>query len=167
MITYKTGSLLDQQGILAHVVNDSNRMGAGVALALSKKWPRVKQWYHHWFKTSPLFIPLSLNDCVADYDNPAKLGRIQLVQVDQNVIVCNMIGQSDPGGFMQLPPIRYQSLEECLMRLKIVSKQLQMPVHIPRIGCSLAGGSWAVVEEIINRVGLDVTVWDIDNNWNP
>lgn len=167
MITYKKGSLVDQKGILLHGVNDAQwgAMGAGVAKALFTKWPKVRQYYMVWAKTndSPELV---MSKWTATYSNPFKLGRLQTIKVEDDVYVTNAVTQSDPGGYCGLAPIRYQSVEECLMRLKVVQEHLKLPVHTIRLGCGLAGGSWKVIEEIINRVGVDLTVWDIDDNWN-
>jgi len=45
-----------------------------------------------------------------------------------------------------------------------IANQIGASVHMPRIGCGLAGGDWNVVESIINRTltlrDVDVTVYD-------
>jgi len=39
---------------------------------------------------------------------------------------------------------------------------MKATVHMPRIGCGLAGGEWSKVEEIINEVMADVQVFVYD-----
>ena len=160
MITYHKGSVLEQPGIICHVVNDANVFGSGVAGAIAKKWPHVKELYHNWFEYYDIY---NFNEPFY-YQYYPKLGGIQVIGCNTENFVINMMAQSDPGGYKGFPPIRYQSLEECLMRIK--DMDFTLPLIGPRFGCSLAGGSWAVVEEIINRVGLDFQIWDIDDNWN-
>jgi hypothetical protein len=44
------------------------------------------------------------------------------------------------------------------------ARELNASVHMPRIGCGLAGGKWEKIEPIIQKHlcdgGIDVTVYD-------
>lgn len=46
------------------------------------------------------------------------------------------------------------------------ARELGASVHMPRIGCGLAGGTWSRIEPLIERrlisAGLSVTVYDHD-----
>jgi O-acetyl-ADP-ribose deacetylase (regulator of RNase III) len=61
-------------------------------------------------------------------------------------------------------PIKYDALKECLEKAGSEMSKFNCSVHIPRIGCGLAGGTWEEVEPIIEQEllkrGLNVTVYD-------
>jgi hypothetical protein len=63
------------------------------------------------------------------------------------------------------PRLRYAALESALSRVAIHAKTVGASLHMPRIGCGQAGGSWALVEEIVGATLLDakipVTVYDL------
>ena len=90
---------------------------------------------------------------------------MKLVRVENRVWVANMIAQhgvlhKDDG----TPPIRYGSLEDCLAELHLHARELEATIHMPRIGCGLAGGKWSEIEQIIERqlTHDDVYVYDFD-----
>jgi O-acetyl-ADP-ribose deacetylase (regulator of RNase III) len=60
------------------------------------------------------------------------------------------------------PPIRYNYLGECLSELAGIAKSIEASIHMPRIGCGLAGGKWDKVEPLIveHLDGLEVIVYD-------
>ena len=49
------------------------------------------------------------------------------------------------------PPIRYDTLGRCLTAVGEHALTLHASIHIPRIGCGLAGGRWDQIEPIIIR----------------
>jgi O-acetyl-ADP-ribose deacetylase (regulator of RNase III) len=49
------------------------------------------------------------------------------------------------------PPIRYPAVEACLTTVGTEARRLGASVHMPRIGCGLAGGRWDRIEPIIVR----------------
>lgn len=63
------------------------------------------------------------------------------------------------------PPIRYQAIEAGLAKVSTMAQELKASVHMPRIGCGLAGGKWELIEPIVERelvqLGVDVTVYDL------
>ena len=106
-------------------------------MALSKRWPEPESQYKAWYAESKL--------------NDFKLGAVQFVQVEEDVWVANMIGQHGIRRTKQGPPIRYGAVEKCLGRLAKKAVELEASVHMPRIGCGLAGGKWEEIEPIITR----------------
>lgn len=76
----------------------------------------------------------------------------------------NMIGQHGMGRKRGQPPIRYEAVEEGLRRVAEFATERNAAVHMPRIGCGLAGGSWEEIAPIIDRSlvasGVEVTVYD-------
>lgn len=160
-IDYVTGDAtapnVDGPKIIAHVCNDLGAWGAGFVLAVSARWPEPKQAY---LRTCELAAPGLL------------LGRTDLVTVGPDLHVANMFaqqgfGRTDP----QRPPIRYEALSLCLRRVGMHARVLGASVHMPRIGCGIAGGKWAQVEPII--VGqlcvydIAVTVYDLPQAFVP
>jgi hypothetical protein len=141
--------------VSVHIVNDGNIMGSGLAKTLYERFPDVKNNYHLWAKYS-------------QKHNPFKLGRIQVVDTEyDNLTIVNMVAQSDCGGYKpkngpHLPPIRYQSLVECLYRLKdyILSKYESLPaIFSGLIGCDRAGGDMKQIKKIVWQVFGDTDIW--------
>jgi hypothetical protein len=61
-----------------------------------------------------------------------------------------------------LAPIRYGALRVCLAAVNDVAYRTKATLHMPRIGCGLAGGKWEDVEKIISDVqSVDVYVYDL------
>ncbi|MBW3599481.1 MAG: macro domain-containing protein, partial [Planctomycetes bacterium] len=79
--------------------------------------------------------------------------------------VANMVAQAGTRPTKQGPPIRYPALRECLRQLAAEAKNLNASVHMPRIGCGLAGGKWEevepIIEEILGSAGVEVYVYDL------
>jgi len=75
-----------------------------------------------------------------------------------------MVAQHGYQATAQGPPIRYDAVRECLMKLAVEAKSLEASVHMPRIGCGLAGGKWEEIEPIIidelTSQGIEVSVYD-------
>jgi len=76
-----------------------------------------------------------------------------------------MIGQRGIRSGSDGPPIRYPAVEQCLRTLGDRAIELQASVHMPRIGCGLAGGHWDRIEPLIDAAlgqrGVPVTVYDL------
>ncbi len=92
------------------------------------------------------------------------LGAVQLVAINDNLLVANMIAQRGIRGTSEGPPIRYDALRDCLRELSAHAHRLEASVHMPRIGCGLAGGQWDEIEPIIEQTliagGIAVHVYD-------
>ena len=120
---------------IVHICNDFGLWGAGFVLALSKRWPEPEKSYLQWYKSAKNF----------------DLGQIQLVPVATDTTVVNMIAQNGITSDNDQPPIRYDALENCLKQIANTAKEYGGSIHMPRIGCGLAGGNWAEVEKIIQK----------------
>lgn len=136
--------------IIAHICNDIGGWGKGFVTAISKRWKQPEKAYREWFKINKNF----------------NLGEIQIVQTADDIWVCNMIAQHKIITHSKVPPIRYDAVEECLLKLSNEAAQQKASVHMPRIGCGLAGGKWEEIEPIIERTLLvkdvDVYVYDFE-----
>jgi O-acetyl-ADP-ribose deacetylase (regulator of RNase III) len=152
-ISYLNGDATNPQAegnkIIAHICNDLGGWGKGFVLAISKKWNAPEKEYRNWFKTNLNF----------------DLGEIQLVNVETEIWIANMIGQHKViTNSKGIPPIRYRAVEECLEKLSNEALKLNASIHMPRIGCGLAGGKWEEIEPIINKTllknNVEVYVYD-------
>jgi O-acetyl-ADP-ribose deacetylase (regulator of RNase III) len=136
--------------IIAHICNDIGGWGKGFVLAVSKKWKEPEKQYRAWYNSGENFA----------------LGEVQFVQVEQYIYVANMIGQKGIKTGSKGPPIRYDAVELCLIKLSGKAVELKASVHMPRIGCGLAGGKWEKIEPLINRnlidKGIDVFIYDFN-----
>ncbi|MGX1546247.1 macro domain-containing protein [Streptomyces adustus] len=136
--------------VIAHVCNDMGGWGKGFVLAVSRRWPGPEAAYRAWHR--------------ARASNDFGLGALQLVQVETYVWVANMIGQHGIGTGSKGVPVRYEAIDTALGRLADRVIELDASVHMPRIGCGLAGGKWSrvepLVEERLVRRGIRVTVYD-------
>jgi O-acetyl-ADP-ribose deacetylase (regulator of RNase III) len=60
--------------------------------------------------------------------------------------------------------VRYESIDAALTTLAVEAAALGASVHMPRIGCGLAGGRWERIEPLVTerlvRAGVPVTVYD-------
>jgi len=91
------------------------------------------------------------------------LGNIQIVQVEENTWIVNIIGQVFH--WRRGPPIRYRALEFALNNLVDFVLEIGGTVHMPRIGCGLAGGNWHRIQDIITATlinnGIHVYVYSL------
>jgi O-acetyl-ADP-ribose deacetylase (regulator of RNase III) len=135
--------------IVAHVCNDLGRWGKGFVLAVSKRWPEAERAYRDWHRDRA--------------QTHFGLGAVQFVQAEAYIWVANMIGQHGLRGG-RTPPIRYDAVEKCLAQVADKALELEASVHMPRIGCGLAGGKWEQIEPLIERTlgvtGVSVIVYD-------
>ena len=148
--------------VIAHICNDVGKWGAGFSGAVSKEWKEPEDLYRRQFKYAK---------------NRFKLGEIQWVFIPMNssgadLAVVNMIAQEGVRSVINPRPIRYESLERCLNKLaegchgligdsSAIDKR-KVTVHMPRIGCGLAGGTWDRVGPLVEEAfwDLDVYVYD-------
>ncbi|MFE4703616.1 macro domain-containing protein [Streptomyces sp. NPDC056738] len=136
--------------MIAHVCNDVGGWGKGFVLALSRRWPEPEAAYRAWHRGRA--------------SNDFGLGAAQFVQVEPYVWVANMVGQRGIRTGSKGVPVRYEAIDAALALLAGKAVELGASVHMPRIGCGLAGGTWARVEPLVTerlvRRGLAVTVYD-------
>lgn len=154
MITYLRGDATRPQGsgprIIAHICNTEGGWGAGFVVAISRRWKEPERAYRDWY---------SKKKC--DY-GCFTLGATQIVQVEPEMWVANMIAQEGYARFGKIP-LRYEALEEALYKVGEAAYKLQASVHMPRIGCGLAGGNWSEVEPLVSGClsGHNVFVYDL------
>jgi O-acetyl-ADP-ribose deacetylase (regulator of RNase III) len=135
--------------IIVHVCNDIGAWGKGFVMAISKRWKAPEQQYREWFKSKIKF----------------GLGQVQFVRIREDLWVANLIGQhkinTDENGNA---PIRYDAVLSGLEKVSQFASNHSASVHMPRIGCGLAGGTWDKIEPLIDAALIEnsviVTVYD-------
>ncbi|QDY80279.1 macro domain-containing protein [Streptomyces qinzhouensis] len=136
--------------IIAHVCNDLGGWGRGFVLAISRRWAEPEKEYRAWHRERAR--------------NSFGLGAVQLVQVRPDLWVANMVGQRGIRTGSAGVPVRYEAVGQCLAVLAGHAAGLGASVHMPRIGCGLAGGKWSRIEPLIERElcarEIAVTVYD-------
>jgi O-acetyl-ADP-ribose deacetylase (regulator of RNase III) len=153
-IRFLKGDATSPQGrgnkIIAHVCNHLGKWGKGFVMALSSRWPQPERSYREWHRDRA--------------DNDFGLGAVQFVQVEKYIWVANMVGQHGVRGG-RIPPIRYEAVAACLRQVCQKARELDASVHMPRIGCGLAGGTWERIEPLIVAAlcenDVEVTVYDL------
>lgn len=155
MISYVTGDATRPQGdgpkLLAHICNDRGGWGKGFVLAVSKRWREPEAAYRSWSRVG-IF-----------HGTEFKLGHVQIIEVEPDLSVANMIAQCGYGRG-GVPPIRYDALRQCLVRVFERAAEVKATVHMPRIGTGLAGGRWEMIEPLLietNPQGAPTFVYDL------
>ena len=164
--------------IVVHVCNDIGAWGKGFVMAVSSKWPGVKKKYKTWHKKGATkgfrlgavqMVAVTKAMCA---NAPA---HNALRSASYRLVVANLIGQRGIRRGRNMTPIKYEAVEEGLHAIGDYATQIQCSsessiedrsaisrsppqpqfaagspsLHMPRIGCGLAGGSWSQIEKII------------------
>ena len=131
--------------VVCHQVNCKGVMNNGVAKQVRNRFPNVYEAYKKYCEES-------------ENKSGALLGDILDVKVTENgksYIICNLFGQDNYGsGFCFTD---YKALIACLEKVKKAHKNKTIAFPY-RMSCSIAGGDWRVVEEIMLDVLDDCDV---------
>jgi hypothetical protein len=130
--------------ICPHIVNDCKLWGSGFVVPLGNYFPKSKKEY------------LEQESII--------LGTCQFVQVLDNLIIANMVGQHGIMSKNNLHPIKYEELKKSMILVK--EKALSIPdceIHCPKFGSQRAGGEWSKIEKLIDEIwvnqNIEVTVY--------
>jgi O-acetyl-ADP-ribose deacetylase (regulator of RNase III) len=138
--------------IICHICNDIGGWGKGFVLAVSRRWEQPEAEYREWH--------------AAGKQGGFTLGAVQFIQVEPYIWVANMIGQRGMKRGSSGPPIRYNAVASCLQQVAVKARELGASVHMPRIGCGLAGGEWSKIEPLVEKhlsaSDIAVTVYDFE-----
>lgn len=141
-ITYLAGDATrpkaDGTKILVHICNDIGKWGKGFVLAISNRWRSPEAIYKNAFSATEKLV----------------LGDVQFVEVEKDIVVANIIGQEgvrSPRDNKSLAPIRYTAVRKGLIAVADYALKNKASVHMPRIGCGLAGGRWEEIEPLIEE----------------
>lgn len=147
--------------LIVHICNDQNGWGAGFVLAISKRWSYPEAMYRQWYRQREA-IQNPDPEAIVQTTGRFQLGETQLVLVQPGVAVVNMIAQAGMRTGSKGPPIRYDALRTCLEHVNDYAETFKASVHMPRIGCGLAGGKWDMVEPIVQETLMDRDVYVYD-----
>lgn len=137
--------------LVVQVVNDAtpNWGGGGFATAVRRAYPDVQADFQEWWGAVPR--------------DARRLGQVRIVRVGSDIWVASVIAQHGYGASAS-PRIRYAALRQGLDRAAKFAAEHGASVHMPRIGCGQAGGSWVIVEELVRETivaaGRPVIVYD-------
>lgn len=143
-----TAPISNGEKIICHICNDLGGWGKGFVLAVSKRWKEPEMEYRKWHREK----------------NNFSLGEVQFVKVEKYITIANMVGQHGIKTGSKGVPIRYDAVEKCLEKVSLKAKELGASIHMPRIGCGLAGGKWEKIEPLIVKSlienSIEVFVYD-------
>ncbi len=142
MIEYRQGDLLKApMDIIVHGCNCKHSFGAGIARQIREQFPQAHT-----------------ADLKTLYGDPSKLGDYSTVVIDNKRII-NAYTQFNYS--TDKLDVDYDAVERVMRTIK-VEYSVDAKLGMPRIGCGLAGGDWNKVEEILNRVFNDRTIYVYD-----
>lgn len=143
----------NEYSVICHCCNTLGAWGAGFVIPLGRQYPQAKEKYQ-------IFIETTKPD--------ERLGKVNCVKVNSNIIVANIMGQDKIGKQKDGSiPLSYHALEEGFNYIydSFTNYNIPFSIHMPRIGCGLAGGDWNTVEKIIKKCfsekNISVTVYDL------
>jgi hypothetical protein len=136
--------------ILVQIVNDKAlTWGMGFSRQIRKKWPHAQSEFSTWVLSSK---------------REFKLGNMHLSNLRPDLTLASVVAQHGYGP-SKGPRLRYAVLFSALEKIAAIALRQNATVHMPRIGSGEAGGSWNVIEEIIQETltnsGVYVTVYDL------
>jgi O-acetyl-ADP-ribose deacetylase (regulator of RNase III) len=163
-LIYVTGDATQPKGdeykVIAHICNNVGGWGAGFVLSLSKRWKQPEKAYRSWYANGA-----TVNDVLF------RLGETQFVRVSPKVHVANMIAQDGiRRDRINKRLVDYEALGKCMNTVKNFATadiHQEVSIHMPRIGVGLGGGSWDIIESIIDHAfdetEVFVYVYDLPN----
>ena len=154
-LKFVRGNALKPRGtgprMVVHIVNDKtpNWGGGGFAEALKKRWPATQA---------------DFRQMIAQHRRFLALGNARICSLPDGVLVASVVAQKGYGESAS-PRIRYTALRRGLETVAEAAAQKGATVHMPRIGTGQGGGSWSVIEDIVQTAfgerGVSVTVYDL------
>lgn len=153
-LTYKRGCLIEaakagEVDVIAHQVNCFNTMKSGIAPLIVAYCPEVGEV-----------------DQKTVGGDIAKLGTASFGFADDTVMVWNLYGQYRYGREAGVVYTNYPALEQALTHMArwLCWRSGDNSIGLPKLGCGLAGGDWAIVEQIIKDTlvayGHHVTIYE-------
>jgi len=137
-------------GIICHQTNCQGVMGAGLAKQIRAKFPAAYVEYMRAYKRGML-----------------ELGNVSfaIISFKPLLYVANLCGQNYYGREKGRVYTDYASVRKCLIIISELRVMIEkatdahVPIYIPyNMGCSLAGGDWNAVYEIIEETIPDAMI---------
>lgn len=158
-LEYKVGNLFDnipqEKTIIAHVVNNKSKMGAGFVIPLMQKFPTLKEEFIKASSGKNEKELLGHNFYHTEKDN-------------DNTIIANMFAQDGFGNVGRRPhPLSYDALEICMRFVAKAVKDYDIKgIICPKFGSGLSGGDFRIIEAMIRVFwideGIDVTIFSLE-----
>lgn len=133
-------------GFICHQVNCQGKMGAGVALAIRRKWP------------------IAYNEYMAAHDKKElQLGNVIFATVSPDLYVVHLCGQNRYGykGVFT----NYDALHKAVCHVSEVRNEAIERIHVPipiyfpnKMGSGFGGGDWKIVSNIISTYIEDAII---------
>lgn len=132
-----------ESGFVCHGVNCCGKMGKGIALAVRQKYPKA---YHQYLDLWMTYGSVTGDDRL--------LGIAQFVSVGPQLWIVNCHNQVFYGNHEIVKGcptghFSYQAFDQCFDQVTLLAHSTGLPVHVPKIGCNLAGAEWGKVSDII------------------
>jgi O-acetyl-ADP-ribose deacetylase (regulator of RNase III) len=132
--------------IIAHGCNCKGGFGSGVALAVAKRYPQVRNAYIRKFQTEGWrlgdvqFAPI--------YDHRS------IHKLPTTLVIANCATQKNylPRGMCHAD---YDAIRTCMIAVKEYAKARKWTIALPKIGAGLAGGDWRTIKKILDEVFAD------------
>lgn len=152
----------DELVFIPHVCNNYGKMGAGVALAIKRKWYGAFEVYENHIKKVGEGWRLGETIFWNSNENGA----------NDNVVICNMIAQNHFISSKNPRPLNYSALVRCMNEVKslIISyknskygENRNFVIHAPMFGGELAGGNFEFIKCLIEDIwignNIDVVIY--------
>ena len=153
--------------VIPHCCNNLGVMGAGVALQIKNKYPKLVEPYFKAAEISNGGLKNWLGDVFFGLHDTGKL------------LIANMIGQDGVRSDDNPKPVKYWALLRAMQETLAYAggcafRGDKVVFHCPKFGSDLAGGKWELIEELIQECwvdrGHDVVVYEWEPNeskWGP
>ena len=168
MIAYETKDITSTTlGVVAHGVNCQGAMGSGVALAIMRKWPEIRESYMRYKPGRHLLGSVDFVDVDPFHllNNEERFDASGYPQ-PYDLVVANCFTQEFYGGDGR----KYadeEAVAKCLANVYAYADIYELPVVLPQIGCGLAGLDWEAdlvpiinsLDEKFSRVDTTICLW--------
>ncbi|MFW5886416.1 MAG: phosphatase [Bacteroidota bacterium] len=115
--------------VIIHGCNCFHTMGAGIALALSKKYPEIRT-----------------ADKTTTYGDKSKLGNFTSYDNGKFIIIN---GYTQYGFGENKSQVNYDAIKKLFQKIKLIFHGKK--IGYPKIGAGLAGGDWNIISSIIDK----------------
>lgn len=135
----------DKYSVICHCCNALGAWGKGFVVPLGQKYPIAREKYLKFIKMTK---------------EENRLGSVSFAKATDNIIVANIIGQYNIYPKEGKIPLDYEALEKGFRSVieMFQTNNIPLTVHMPKIGCGLAGGDWNRVEEIIKNTFISSNI---------
>lgn len=128
-----------KEGIIVHGCNAQGVMGAGIALQLRKRYPRIFIDY------------INLINRTNKNERHRLLGLVLWTKITPKFYIANAITQEFYGRAEGKRYVSYDAIEMAFKTASDMALILDLPLYFHKIGASLGGGNWAIIENIIEN----------------